>query len=257
MVLGILFFIIGLAVGSFLNVCIWRIPKGQSIISPNSYCPRCKRPIKFYDNIPVVSYILLGGRCRSCKERISIRYPLVELLTASFFLLAYILYWQTPVELIGFIILSSVLIVLSFIDFATQTLPDTLTLPLIILGIAFSFFRYGITVWQSLVGMLLGGGIIYLVGIVGTKLFRKEAMGGGDIKLMAALGAFEGPIGILFVIFFAAFIGALFGGLGMLFTRDKKKTTEIPWGPYIAIAAIIVHLFGEDVIRWYMSLFLS
>jgi len=260
MLLNIIVFLFGLAIGSFLNVCIWRLPLDKSIVYPPSHCPLCRKHIFWYDNIPVLSFILLKGRCRSCKEKISFRYPLIELLTASIFLL-FFTHFSLPLFFI-YTLLGSLLIVATFTDFAHQIIPDQITLGGLAAGLFLSIIypplhgvvstgagvvkTSGLSLVSSLVGMLVGGGSIYLLGVIGSVIFRKEAMGGGDVKLMGMLGAFLGWKLVLLIFFIAPLFGSVVG----IILKLKHKTEIIPYGPYLSLAAIITLIYGERIIRF-------
>jgi len=249
--ISIAVFLFGLCIGSFLNVCIHRIPASQSIVFPGSACPRCAAPIRFYDNIPVLSYLWLLGKCRQCKSPISVRYPLVELLTGLFALAVYAKFGLSLAALVYFVFIA-VLILITFIDLDHRIIPDVLSLP----GIAV-FFLAGLALpnihWlDSLLGILVGGGSLYLVALVYYLLTRKEGMGGGDIKLLAMIGALVGWKGVLFTIFVSSAVGTV-AGLGvMLFTRQNLKLA-IPFGPFLAIGAATYLFFGSRVLSWYFQ----
>jgi len=244
-------FILGLCIGSFLNVCIYRIPILKSIVSPGSTCMSCNQPIRFYDNIPVISYLLLRGRCRNCKTPFSFRYPLIELLSGLFALGAFLRWGMSAESLIyyGFI---AVLVVITFIDIDHYIIPDVISLPGIPVGIIASFFLPEMTFKASMIGVLLGGGILYTVAWTYNFFAHKEGMGGGDIKLLAMIGAFVGWKGVLVTLFIGSVVGTLAGGSVMLYTRSSLKL-KIPFGPFLAIGAMIHIFFGEDLIYWYWN----
>jgi len=206
----VLIFILGLIVGSFSNVCIYRIPRNESIIYPASHCTKCRSNISLKDNIPLLSFILLKGRCRNCKRKISIQYPIVELLTGLIYLIIYLIYGLSIQSLI-YIILSSALIIIAFIDLNEQIVPDVISLPGIVIGFIISFFVPYISFINSALGVVVGGGIILIIGIAGSVIFKKEAMGGGDVKLAAMIGAFLGWRYIIISLFLGFFLGALAG----------------------------------------------
>lgn len=249
----VIIFIFGLAIGSFLNVCIYRIPKKESIIKPHSYCPECKAPIAWYDNIPVLSYLLLGGRCRHCKKTISPRYIIVEILTAVLLCLA-IVEWALSFKFIIYSTLFCGLIVVTFIDFKFQIIPDEITYGGIVLGLIFSLLYpplQGASLWykglfNSVLGLLVGGTFIYFTGVIGKLIFKKDAMGGGDVKLMAMIGAFLGPKFIILVFFIAPFFGSVVG----IIMKIKYKVEIIPYGPYLSLATIITAFWGKDILRY-------
>ena len=252
----LLVFFLGLAWGSFMNVCIYRLPESQSIVSPPSHCPRCRHPIRWYDNMPLVSFVLLKGKCRDCKAAISWRYPLVELLVGAMALIALWKWGWTAYALAGFLILSSAVAV-ALIDFKYQIIPDEISLTGIVLGVVFSIFfplwQGGASrlegFWGSLIGLLAGGGFLYVAGTLGEWVFKKEAMGGGDVKLMAAVGAFLGWKVVLVTIFVGSFFGA---GVG-IFLRVLKGQERIPFGPYLVLGTITYLFLGETLISWYVS----
>ncbi|MGE4545121.1 MAG: A24 family peptidase [Pedobacter sp.] len=251
--LDIFVFIFGAIIGSFLNVCIFRIPKGGSIIKPGSRCPSCGTSIPWYFNIPILSYLLLRGRCASCSVKISIRYPLVEALAGWFFLLIFLrfgLTWSTPV----YWVLVGSLVVISFIDFDHQIIPDVISLPGIPIGFILTFFVAGLSWRDSLLGILVGGGSLACVAGIYYLLTRNEGMGMGDIKLLAMLGAFMGWKAILPTIFLGSLIGSLVGVPLMLIKRASGKLA-IPFGPFLSMGAIIYLLWGGDLISWYLSFF--
>ncbi|MGD9224801.1 MAG: prepilin peptidase, partial [Desulfobacteraceae bacterium] len=207
--------LLGMCIGSFLNVCIYRIPNGSSIVRPPSSCPVCNASIKWFDNIPVVSYILLRGRCRGCKTRISIRYPIVEMLTGLFAVITWMEFGLSLSALIYFFFIT-ILLVITFIDIDHRIIPDIISLPCIPLGFALSFVLPSITWIDSLLGIALGGGSLLAIAW-GYQLFRgKEGMGGGDIKLLAMIGAFLGWKGVLFTIMASSFTGTAVGIIMMI-----------------------------------------
>jgi leader peptidase (prepilin peptidase)/N-methyltransferase len=245
---------IGLALGSFLNVCIYRIPHKKSILHPGSSCPKCGTKIRFYDNIPVLSYIILRGRCRACHATISLQYPLVELFTAALLVIAYLrfgLTWDFAAR--GILIL--VMILTFFIDLKHRIIPDVLTLPGVILGFLLSFLVDSPSVLNSALGAIVGGAIFYLAAVLGEILFKKESMGGGDIKLAMLLGAFLGWKNVILVFFLSAFFGTLIGGAALFFSKQVKDTRTIPFGPFLALGAIIAVFLGDSIISAYLRTF--
>jgi len=248
---GILIFILGLIVGSFSNVCIYRIPRNESIIYPASHCPKCNSPIKPIDNIPLLSDILLKGRCRNCKSKISIQYPIVELLTGLIYLIISLIYGLSVQTLI-YIILSSALIIIAFIDLDQQIVPDVISLPGIVIGFILSFFVPYITFINSALGIVVGGGIILIIGLTGTVIFKKEAMGGGDVKLAAMIGAFLGWRYVVVSLFLGFFLGAV-TGIFLILAKIKKKEDMVPFGPFIVLGSFITLLWGEQIISWYLG----
>jgi len=247
----VLIFILGLIVGSFSNVCIYRIPRNESIIYPASHCPKCRSNISPKDNIPLLSYILLKGRCRNCKSKISIQYPIVELLTGLIYLIVYLTYGLSVQTLI-YIILSSALIIIAFIDLNEQIVPDVISLPGIVIGFIISFFIPYISFINSALGILVGGGIILIIGLAGSLIFKKEAMGGGDVKLAAMLGAFLGWRYIVISLFLGFFLGAL-AGIFLIISKIKSREDTVPFGPFIVLGSFITLFWGEKIISWYIG----
>jgi len=247
---------LGLCVGSFLNVPIYRLPRNIKIGLSRSTCPCCRMPIKFYDNIPVISYLLLVGKCRYCRGEISPRYPMVELLNAGVFVYFFYLYglsWQFAV----FAFLASVLLTIIFIDIEFQIIPDLLTIPGMVIGLGVSLLPSGIGFVSSLIGLLVGGGVLYLIALLGDWLFKKESMGGGDIKMTAMLGAFLGWQKIVIIFFAGAFIGLVISLVVMAFSRRVRTSRIIPFGPFLAAAAFLAILYGDVIIAFYIEHFFS
>ncbi len=252
----ILIFLFGLVTGSFMNVLIYRIPRNLSIVRPGSRCPQCGAPIKPLDNIPLLSFILLGGRCRSCGSRIHWRYPLVEFLNGALWVLAYYRY-DLGLSLLPLLLFLSGLVVITFIDLEHMIIPDVITLPGALVGIILSpllmdpFARYDYLGFiNSLFGALTGFILFLIISIAGTWFFKKEAMGGGDIKLMAMVGAFTGWKGVLLTTFSGSLLGAIVGIAIIL--RKKSSDTTIPFGPYLAMGAMVSLFFGEEILRLYL-----
>ena len=245
--------IIGLIFGSFLNVVIYRLPKKESLISPGSHCPVCGAPVKAYDNIPVISYILLRGKCRSCKSQISLRYPLVELLTALILFVIFLRYGISAHFLV-YSVLVLFLIPISIIDIDKGLILNKLTFPGCILGI-FIVLIFQIETWKSMaLGGVAGGAVVFLIGILGSFLFKKESMGMGDVKMLILTGIYVGFPGVLLGYFYSIFAAALFIVAGMALKRLKIGET-IPFGPFIAIGTLVHILFGKSIIAWYLGLF--
>jgi leader peptidase (prepilin peptidase) / N-methyltransferase len=249
-------FIFGLCIGSFLNVCIYRLPAGKSIVRPGSMCPVCNRGIAAYDNIPVISYLLLGGRCRRCKTPIPLRYPLVELITGFLALGIFIRFGLTPATLI-FFVFSAALIVATFIDIDHRIIPDLITLPGIPAFFVASFFLPHSNLIEplirSVVGILAGGGSLFLVAWTYERLTGKEGMGMGDVKLLAMIGALLGWRGVLFTIFSGSSAGCLVGLLLMVKNRGGLKMA-VPFGPFLSLGALLYVFWGPDLINWYLHL---
>ena len=249
--LAVLFY--GLCVGSFLNVCIYRIPEGKSVVRPGSACPACKTAIRWYDNIPVLSYLILRAQCRSCGEKVSVRYPSIELLTGLFAILSAYFFGFTANALVHFFFYS-VLITISFIDIDHGIIPDVISLPGIPLFFALSFFVSEISWSDAVLGILAGGGSLWLVAFLYLKLTGHDGMGMGDVKLLAMMGAFIGWQGVLFTIFFSSLTGTLIGFTLMVVQRGNMKMS-IPYGPFLAAGGAAYTLFGPDLIHWYFTLF--
>lgn len=247
----ILLFILGLIVGSFSNVCIYRIPRNESIIYPASHCPKCSTTISVKDNIPLLSYILLKGRCRNCGSRISIKYPVVELLTGLVYIIIYQIYGLSVQSLI-YIILSSALIIIAFIDLNEQIMPEVITLPGMVVGFILSFFVPYLSFIDSALGVVIGGGIILVIRLAGSLIFKKESMGIGDIELSAMIGAFLGWRYITISLFLGFFLGAL-TGIFLILSKIKSREDAVPFGPFIILGSFITFLWGEQILSWYVG----
>lgn len=273
-------FVFGSAIGSFLNVVIHRVPNEESIVFPNSACPKCGDPIKAYDNIPILSWLLLRGKCRNCKEPISIRYPFVELLTAFVFLLVYWKLGFTPFLPVA-LVFAAVMIALIFIDAEHMILPNVITYPLLLFAVLsrllfpifistnyFSDIDYyplaglkGYPLWTislggAVLGALAGGGSLWLVGEIWKRLRGVEAMGLGDVKMMLGVGALLGWRLTLLAIFIAAFTGAV-AGVGLIAVRrDKDLQGQIPFGIFLGLGSFFALLYGDQMIRWYFESFI-
>lgn len=239
----------GLAIGSFLNVCIYRVPLGKSISFPPSACPSCGARIKPYHNIPVIGYVILGGRCHSCGGRISAMYPAVELLNGLLYVAA--LYWFGPtVKAVGAMLLLSVMVVVTFIDLEHRIIPDGITLTGIPLGLVLGPLVFGTPFLDSVIGVLAGGGLLLGVGVLGSMALGKEGMGGGDVKLMAMVGAFLGWKMALVSIFIGASLGS-FVGVPLILFKVMDRGTMIPFGPFLAVGSAVALFFGDDMLYWY------
>jgi leader peptidase (prepilin peptidase)/N-methyltransferase len=252
----IIVFLYGICIGSFLNVSIFRIPLGKSIISPGSSCMSCHNPVKFYDNIPILSYIILRGKCRQCQTPFSLRYPLTELITGVSALFVYYRFGLSLEALIYFTFISA-LIVITFIDIDHQIIPDVISLPGIPICVLLAVLRGDTTLWNSLIasmiGILAGGGSLYLVAFTYKMFTGKEGMGGGDIKLLAMIGALVGWKGVLFTIFAGSGIGTFLGIASMIYSKTMNMKLAIPFGPFLSLGAIIYIFFGSSIINWYFS----
>ena len=244
--------LLGLAIGSFLNVCIHRVPAKKSVVSPGSACPSCGYALRWHDNIPVVSYVLLGGRCRSCRAAISIRYPIVELITMGVFIWHYLVFGMTPL-LVPRLTFACALLVLFAIDLEHHLLPDVITLPGILAGLIFSIaFPPGVV--SSLVGLLLGGGVLWAIGEAYYRVAGNEGMGGGDVKMLAMIGAFVGWQSVLVTLVFSSVLGAVIGLLVIVSRRGDMKYA-LPYGTFLALAALVASLYGDRIAAWYVGLY--
>jgi leader peptidase (prepilin peptidase) / N-methyltransferase len=259
-------FILGSVVGSFLNVCIYRLPRGESIVFPPSHCASCETPIKFYNNIPIVSYLVLLGRCRACGARISPTYLIVEILSG---VISALLIWRFGLTLQSFfyLIFLFALIIVTFIDLEHRIIPNVITLPGIILGLIYGALRtdwggmqtalsslrpdlWGVLrildqapIMDSIFGIILGGGMLFLVGFLYEIIRKREGMGMGDVKLLAMIGAFLGWRSVLFVALVSSFIGTIVGISIILYKRGNLKYA-IPFGPFLSLAAALYCFIG-------------
>lgn len=246
--------LIGLALGSFMNVCIYRIPQRQSIINPPSTCPNCGKKIKFYDNIPLVSYFLLMGRCRHCRHVIPWHYPAVEALTGLLSLSLFIRYGLSY-QYFLFLLFIAALVTIAFIDLHHRIIPDVLSLPGILVGWATSFILGHVSWLDSLIGIIGGGGSLFLVAFVYVSLTGKEGMGGGDIKLLAMIGAWLGWRPLPLVVLISSLTGAVIG-VAFLLLAGKGLRAKIPFGPFLSLGALVYFFFGPELSHWYFGLFL-
>lgn len=245
--------IFGLIIGSFLNVCIHRIPKNKSILTPPSSCPHCGARIRFYDNIPLLSYLFLLGRCRTCHHRISWQYPLVEGLSGVLSLLLYIKYgWG--VQYLLMLAFVAALLVISFIDLKYQIIPDVLSLPGILAGWGVSVFCARVVWVDALIGSVAGGGALFLVAYVYERLTGREGMGGGDIKLLAMIGAWFGWRALPLIVLMSSVSGAVTGTVFLLLAGHGYRA-KIPFGPFLSLGAVLYMFRGPALTRWYFQLF--
>jgi leader peptidase (prepilin peptidase)/N-methyltransferase len=251
----ILVMLFGAVIGSFLNVVILRLPApGESIVFPASRCPHCHTAIRWYDNIPIISFILLKRKCRHCGAPISWQYPLVEL---AMLLLAAALFQKFGITLAFpiYFVFCAALLVIIFIDLRHQLIPDTISLPGIVIGFAVAFVNPLVTWQQSGLGLLLGGAALYAVAAGYYLLTKREGMGGGDIKLLAMIGAFLGWQCLPFVIFGSSLLGSIVGLAAMVHQKKGGKTV-IPYGPFLSLAALLYLFFQEQItlaLQWYMT----
>ncbi len=243
----------GLVFGSFFNVVIYRLPRGLNLSRPPSACPGCHAPIKPHDNIPVLSYLILRGKCRKCGQRISPTYPTVEALTAVGFVLVYFNAGrQISLEFFAGCVFMSALIVLAFIDAHHQILPDAITWPGLVLALAYSFFRDDLTFRGALLGAVVGAGFLLLVYGAYLLIRKKEGLGMGDVTMMLMVGAYLGWARTLLVLILASFAGALFG-LYLIARRGKDAQFALPFGTFIAPAAFVAMLWGQKIVGWYVG----
>lgn len=242
---------LGLVIGSFLNVVIARLPKGESIVSPRSRCPRCRKPIRPWDNIPVLSWFLLRGRCRDCGKKISWRYPLIEA-SAGVLLWLVALRVEHPALLVPHAAFVLALLAIAWIDLDTRTIPDALTIPGVGIGLAASLFGPP-GLGAAILGAAVGGTSLWLVGYLYERSTGVPGMGGGDVKLAAMMGAFLGMGGVFGAIFLASLLGSVFGAALIALGRGSRRTA-IPFGTFLAPSAIVLLLYGDTLARWYRSL---
>ena len=247
MELGVFF--LGAIIGSFLSVCIYRLPRNQSIVTPRSACPECRETIGWYDNIPLLSFLLLKGRCRNCRTSIPFRYPIVEIINGLGYLAIYWRFGSSWLAL-AYGVLVSALIVIAWIDWDHFIIPDAMTIPGIAIGVILSAWILPVGLLNSLIGVVMGGGILLLLAWVSPFLFGKEGVGGGDIKLLAMVGAFLGWQDALATLMIASCVGALVG-VALLAGGTLKRGQYIPFGPYLAFGAVVSLLYGTQIVAWY------
>jgi leader peptidase (prepilin peptidase)/N-methyltransferase len=263
MIARIIVFLFGSLVGSFLNVCIHRMPKGESVVWPRSHCPHCQKRIPGYDNIPFISFLILGGRCRFCREKISLRYPLVELLTALL-MVAIFDHFGLTYEFFLYMVMLWCLIIATFVDIAHRIIPDEVSIGGMIIGfimVSVTGFTFGplkftfSPMLKSGLGIIGGAGIIYLTALFFDLVYFKllkhpaingetESMGGGDVKLLAMIGAFMGWQMSLLTFFLAPFLGIVFGAVNLA----TKKDHTLPYGPFLSIAALVILFWGDKIV---------
>ena len=242
----------GAIVGSFLNVCIHRLPRGGSIVWPSSACPHCQRELSWYENIPVLSWVVLRARCRTCKGPISIRYPFVEALTSALFVWAWWYYGPGPL-LASRLVFGCALIVLFAIDLEHQLLPNVITLPGIIVGFGFSLFTEPGWV-DSLIGILAGGGVLYLIALAYLKVRKEEGLGMGDPKMLGMIGAFLGWKLTLMTLMIASLTGTVIG-VGVIALGRGSLKYALPFGCFLAVGAVIAVVAGQPLLDWYLGFF--
>ena len=253
---AIVSFIIGASLGSFFNVCIYRIPNKKSVVNPPSHCYNCNTRLKPLDLVPILSWTLLRGKCRYCGQKISPRYALVELLTGTLFVLVYIVYGPNIITLY-YSLLVSLLVIITFIDLDYYIIPDELVIFGSVGAVIFNILGQGISIKDSLLaGLICGGGMLVLIYLI-ELIIKKEVMGGGDIKLFGMVGLFLGiKLGLL-TILLSVYVGAIYGVATIIYSKIKKKefNSMIPYGPFISVGALISILYGTNIINWYIGLF--
>lgn len=259
MIFPITVFIVGTIIGSFLNVCIGRIPNDESVVFPPSHCPMCKAPIAFYDNFPLLSYLWLRGKCRVCHEGISPRYVVVELLTGLVALALYFRFGLSYTFVVSFVF-AAAMIVISLIDLDVRIVPDVISLPGIIVGLVFSVVGYFVFTdafeiipnpLSSLTGILVGGGFLLATAWIYEKVTGVDGMGGGDIKLLAMIGAFLGWPSIPVTLFVASVLGSVIG-VGLMLATGAGRRLALPFAPFLCSGALIYLFYGEALIRFYL-----
>jgi leader peptidase (prepilin peptidase)/N-methyltransferase len=244
--------LLGLAVGSFLNVCIHRLPRGQSLNTPPSRCPSCEYRLRWSDNIPVLSYVFLGGRCRQCRAKISIRYPVVELITMALFLIHGLVFGWSAI-LIPRLVFACAMVVLFAIDLEHHLLPDVITLPGIVVGlIASTVLPPGII--DALIGVVIGGGVLWLIGEAYFRFSGHEGMGGGDVKMLAMIGAFLGWKLVLVTLVLSSVLGSIIGVI-VIAARKGGMKYALPYGTFLALGALVASLAGDRIVNWYVGLY--
>ena len=244
--------VLGLIVGSFLNVCIYRLPRRESVVWPGSRCGSCDRPLAWYENVPLVSYAMLRGRCRTCGSHISLRYPIIEAITMVVFLLHWHVWGLQPI-LLPRLLFACALIVLFAIDLEHQILPNVITLPGLVIGLLFSVFLPP-GLWAALAGAAFGGGILWLIAEVWMRLRGVEAMGFGDVKMLAMIGAFLGLKAVILTFVLSSFIGGVVGAV-LIASRRGRLSSAVPFGTMLAAAALVASLQGDEIVRWYLSMY--
>ncbi|HLZ35509.1 MAG TPA: prepilin peptidase [Nitrospira sp.] len=244
---------IGALIGSFLNVCIYRLPRGESIVWPGSHCPACGKGIEFYDNIPLLGFLWLAGRCRACRTPIPLRYPLVEVANAAGYLAILWTFgpnWTT----VFYALLFSALLVVTGTDLTHKIIPNVVTLPGIVLGLLGAATVLPVGLIDALLGVAIGGGILWALAWASPYLFGKEGMGGGDIKLLAMIGAFLGWKPALLTIMIGSLIGSIIG-MSLIALRFMKRDEYIPFGPFLVLGAILSMFFAQPLLDWYQMFF--
>ena len=260
--------VFGLLIGSFLNVCIYRLPRDLSVVTPRSFCPACRSTIAWYDNVPLLSYVVLRGRCRRCQAPIPIQYPLVELFTGICFFAAF---WRFPLywPAAKICVFSAISIALIAADFKDRILPEEFTLGGIFCGLAFAVFAplrdpildalpirgaHLLSLSESALAAVIGGGILWLIGALYKSIRRREGLGLGDVFLMAMVGSFLGLDGALLTLLIGSILGSVTGLAYILVTRKDSATYQLPFGSFLGIGALVVAFFGAAIVTWYSGL---
>ena len=248
----IFLFLIGLVLGSFLNVLIERLPNDESIIAPGSHCPNCKHPVRIYDNIPLISYLILRGKCRDCGEPISIHYPIVESVTG---LVLAGLFWADglSIEFLSHALLILFLIPIAWIDLKTFLILNKLTIPAFILGVVMAFAFQFESILNILLGTVSGGGLLLIFGFLGKIIFKKDSMGMGDVKLMMVVGVFVGFPEVMIILMFGVYLAAIYILTGLVLRKIKLGDT-IPFGPFLALGTLVYLLWGEAIVQGYLHM---
>ena len=272
-IFGLTSFVLGGLIGSFLNVCVHRMPLGLSVVKPRSRCPKCENELAWYDNIPVLSWLVLGAKCRNCKLPISWQYPLVEAITAVLFYLVFLKFGMTIATPIYMLLMAS-LVVVTFVDLTDWTIPDEISkggmpVGIAVAGLAMMFPESGLlldSIVMSVAGLALGYGLLWALGEFSLRVLKKPGMGGGDVKLLGMLGTFFGPGGVLLIIILSSVVGSVIGvssiALSKQFQPKKESEDEseedsinvwhyLPFGPYIVLGAVVHLFFGSEIIEWY------
>jgi leader peptidase (prepilin peptidase) / N-methyltransferase len=260
-------FVLGGLIGSFLNVCVHRMPLGLSVVKPRSRCPKCENSLAWYDNIPVMSWLILGAKCRNCKEPISWQYPLVEAITAVLFYLVFLKFGLTIATPV-YMLMAASLVLVTFIDLTDWTIPNEITFPGMPLGVVCAVVAMmvpdtGLMLdkpLMAIVGLFLGGGVLYALDMISLLVLKKRGMGFGDVKLLAMLGAFFGPAGVFMIIMISSFFGSIIG-VTMIVINNGKETDVgeknighyLPFGPYIVLGGLVYMFVGPQIIDLYLG----
>lgn len=252
---SVLVFFLGACIGSFLNVVIHRLPRGESLVAPRSRCPACESTIAWYDNLPILSWLVLRGRCRRCGAGISVRYPIVELLTALVAIAVHARLGLTLEGLVAFYF-AATLLAIAYIDLDHQIIPDVLSLPGIVVGLVAAPLLHPGTWLEALqaafLGALLGGGILFAVAYGYERMTGREGMGGGDVKLLAMVGAFLGWQGVLLTLLLGSLVGSVIG-ISIMVARGADSKLAIPFGPFLSIGAFVAMFWGSAIVSWYLA----